>query len=101
MGASVCKKYPLAEPDAIPVRANPEIIPLVTVWPTPKGFPIASTNSPTSTVSLFLKSRWGRISSVSSLSTAKSLSSSDKITLPEISRPSCNTTLISVAPPTT
>ena len=38
IGASVCKKYPLADPEAMPVLANPEIIPFVTVWPTPKGF---------------------------------------------------------------
>ena len=33
-------------------RASAETMPLVTVWPTPNGLPIASTRSPTSSASL-------------------------------------------------
>ena len=43
------KKFRSLMPTA--VRAWAETMPLVTVWPTPNGLPIASTRSPTCTVS--------------------------------------------------
>jgi hypothetical protein len=43
------------------VRASAETMPLVTVWPTPKGLPMASTRSPTSTSSESRISRLGRL----------------------------------------
>ena len=33
--------------DLLPERASADTIPIVTVWPTPKGSPMASTRSPT------------------------------------------------------
>ena len=47
IGASVCRKsskLPLLKPVCRPFAL---MIPIVTVWPTPSGFPIASTTSPT------------------------------------------------------
>ncbi len=38
------------------VRASAETMPLVTVWPTPNGSPMASTRSPTSRLSESLNS---------------------------------------------
>ena len=42
------------------VRASAETMPMVTVWPTPKGSPIASTRSPTCTASELAKGTTGR-----------------------------------------
>ncbi len=39
------------------VRPSAEMMPLVTVWPTPKGLPMASTMSPTSMASESANSR--------------------------------------------
>ena len=47
MAASVWMKKPRSEMP-IWVRATAETMPLVTVWPTPNGLPMASTRSPTS-----------------------------------------------------
>ena len=39
IGASVCKKYPLADPEAMPVLANPEIIDRFKAYqPVERGF---------------------------------------------------------------
>ena len=81
------------------VRARPETMPLVTVWPTPNGLPIASTRSPTSRSS---ESRNGSVGSVAPLvsmrSSARSICSSWAISLAANSRPSLSTTRISSAP---
>ncbi len=80
------------------VRAKPETMPLVTVWPTPKGLPMASTRSPTSSWSLSPISSTGRRSPcVSSLSTAKSARSSASTRRASNSRRSASTTVISCA----
>ena len=46
MAASVWMKEPLSEM-LVSVRFRAEMMPLVTVWPTPNGLPMASTRSPT------------------------------------------------------
>ena len=91
-------KYPRPSPRAVPDLARPDTIPLLTVWPTPKGLPMARTNSPTSTVSLSRKVRYGISLFEWSFKTARSLSLSDKRADAENSRPSFSTTVISVAP---
>ena len=56
------------------VRASAEMMPCVTVWPTPKGLPIASTTSPTSSSSELAKSSVANFSLVSLMrSTARSV----------------------------
>ena len=85
----------------MPDRANPEIIPLVTVWPTPNGLPIAKTNSPTATASSSLSARKGILSAFSKIKIAKSFFSSAKATEAANWRRSLRTTLISEAFPTT
>src|SRR5207253_4548379 len=44
------------------VRASAEMMPCVTVWPTPNGLPIASTTSPTRSSSELAKSSVGNFS---------------------------------------
>ena len=81
------------------VRARAETMPLVTVWPTPKGLPMASTRSPTSAVFESRSSTAGRTSpSASTLRMARSVSSSSSTSVAENSRRSERTTVISVAP---
>ena len=46
MAASVWMKEPESEMP-VSVRFSAEMMPLVTVWPTPNGLPMASTRSPT------------------------------------------------------
>ena len=59
MAASVWMKY--WSSDWSPgTWAKAETMPLVTVWPTPKGSPMASTRSPTSTLSELAKASVGR-----------------------------------------
>ena len=50
MAASVWMKEPESEMP-VSVRFRAEMMPLVTVWPTPKGLPMARTRSPTSSCS--------------------------------------------------
>ena len=72
---------------------------MVTVWPTPKGSPIASTRSPTCTWSLSAKGTVGRRSPlVSILSTARSVRGSASSTLALNSRLSDSATTMSVPP---
>ena len=81
------------------VRAKAEMMPLVTVWPTPKGLPMASTRSPTSASSESLNSRVGRFSSPASMrSTERSERSSLSTSSAGNSRRSASTTVISSAP---
>ena len=75
-------------------------MPVVTVWPMPNGLPIASTTSPTSTLSLSAIGTAGR-SLASILITATSLFGSRPTTLAVNSRPSCRATFTSSAPSTT
>ena len=88
---------------AISVRASAEMMPLVTVWPTPNGLPMASTRSPTSSLSLSANSRNGKsLPPFSILSTARSVRSSWATILASNSRLSDSATRISVsAPPLT
>ena len=74
-------------------------MPEETVCPTPKGLPMASTSSPTSTVSLSRSVRAGRLAAPSSFSTARSLCSSANITVASYSRRSFSTTRIFDASP--
>ncbi|MNT39669.1 hypothetical protein D3C72_1759370 [compost metagenome] len=82
------------------LRPSAETMPLVTVWPTPKGLPMASTWSPTSSSSELPSTITGSLSS-SILSTARSVSGSVPITLPRAWRLSFRVTSISSAPSTT
>ena len=101
IGASVWMKYPRALPVAVPDRARPDTMPLLTVWPTPKGLPMASTSSPTSTVSLSRNRRNGISRAPSSFRIAMSDSSSANKTRAAYSSRVFSTTRISVACPTT
>ena len=69
MAASVCrKKFESLTPPAL--RATADTMPLVTVWLRPKGLPIASTMSPTSTESESRISRNGNFSPAPSIRTS-------------------------------
>ncbi len=81
------------------VRASAEMIPWVTVWPTPNGLPIASTTSPTCNSSELAKSSVGNFSCESlSRSTARSLRGSFSTIWASNSRLSDSDTLTSSAP---
>ena len=76
MAASVCRNTCVSA-CAISVRASAEMMPLVTVWPTPNGLPMASTTSPTSSLSLSANCRNGKsLPPFSIFSTARSVRSS-------------------------
>jgi len=80
------------------VRANADTMPMVTVWPTPNGLPIASTRSPTWSSSESCSSRNGTGSRPTSiLSTARSVLSSERTRVASNSRRSASTTRISSA----
>jgi hypothetical protein len=86
-------------PGPILVLARAETMPLVTVWPTPKGLPTARTKSPTSSSSESPKESEGSSSPrVSILSTARSVRSSAPNTWASNSRRSARATVISSAP---
>ena len=77
MAASVCMTPRMGRP-VLPLgssRPRPLTMPVVRVWSSPKGFPMANTFWPTSSVEL-LPSGIGLVSGLSTLSTATSLSSS-------------------------
>ena len=82
------------------LRPSALTMPLVTVWPTPNGLPIASTLSPTSSWSELPSTITGSLSSVI-FSTARSVSGSVPITLAWVRRLSLSITSISSAPSTT
>ena len=75
-------------------------IPMVTVWPTLNGSPIASTTSPTR-----VASDWPNVIGVRPVTemrtTARSVSGSLPTTLPVVTRPSASVTWISATPSTT
>ena len=76
MAASVCRNTCVSA-CAISVRAKAEMMPLVTVWPTPNGLPMASTTSPTSSLSLSANCRNGKsLPPFSIFRTARSVRSS-------------------------
>ena len=83
-----------------PERPSAETMPEVTVWPKPKGLPIASTMSPTRSVSEEPKVVAGR-SVASTCSTARSVSGSLPTTLASSFLPSESDTSISSAASTT
>ncbi len=83
-----------------PVRPRAEMIPLVTVWPTPNGLPIASTTSPTCSASEEPKVIAGRFSALTR-STAMSVSGSLPTTFASSFLPSASATSISSAASTT
>ena len=98
MAASVWMKEPLSEMP-VSVRFRAEMMPLVTVWPTPNGLPMARTRSPTCCCSRSsMASTGSRSLTFSSLSTAMSLRSSARMTVAGNSRRSFSTTLICWAP---
>ena len=81
------------------VRAWPETMPLVTVCPTPNGLPMASTRSPTSSLSESPSLRKGSASPPASMRrTARSVRSSTPTMVASNSRRSVSATLISSAP---
>ena len=82
------------------LRPSAETMPLVTVWPTPNGLPMASTWSPTCSASELPSVMAGSLSSVI-FSTARSLSGSVPITLAVVRRASGSTTSMASAPSTT
>ena len=82
------------------LRPSALTMPLVTVWPTPKGLPMASTWSPTCSASESPRVITGSLSR-SIFSTARSLSGSVPITLAGVRRASCSTTSMASAPSTT
>lgn len=99
MAASVWMKFSkLLMPSWL--RPSAETMPLVTVWPTPKGLPMASTWSPTWSSSELPSTIAGSLS-ISILSTARSVSGSVPITLARVWRLSLRVTSISSAPSTT
>ena len=63
IAASVWMKKPKSS-TPIWLRASAETMPLVTVWPMPKGLPIASTRSPISRLSESANCSVGKLSSV-------------------------------------
>ncbi|MNP50436.1 hypothetical protein D3C76_1447010 [compost metagenome] len=73
------------------------MMPMVTVWPTPKGLPMASETSPMWIVSERPMVIAGRLLR-SILSTARSVSGSLPITRARVSRPSLSATTIWSAP---
>ena len=80
------------------MRASAETMPEVTAWPTPKGFPIASTRSPTSRPSESPSTAGWRVApSSSTRSRARSLRSSEATTFAGNSRRSASTTLMAPA----
>ncbi len=80
-------------------RERAETMPLVTVWPTPNGSPIASTRSPTCTSAASSIAITGSFSAPGSIfSTARSARGSSSNTLAGHSRRSAVTTVISWAP---
>ena len=83
-----------------PVRPSALMMPMVTVWPTPNGLPIASTTSPTLSASEEPKVMAGRFSAFTR-STARSVSGSLPTTLASSLLPSASTTSISSAASTT
>ena len=84
------------------MRASAETMPEVTVWPTPKGLPIASTRSPTSSLSESPRTAgWSVSPSSPARRRARSLRSSETSTRAGNSRRSASTTLIAPAFSTT
>ena len=83
-----------------PVRPSAETMPLVTVWLKPNGLPIASTTSPTRSVSDEPKVMAGRFSE-STRSTARSVSGSLPTSFARSFLPSASVTSISSAASTT
>jgi hypothetical protein len=73
------------------------MMPMVTVWPTPSGLPIASTTSPTCTASELPSASAGSPSAVT-LSSATSLGLSVPTTAAGSVRPSGNSTVMLSAP---
>ena len=82
------------------LRPSADTMPLVTVCPTPKGFPMANTMSPTWTCSELFITITGSLSKLT-LSTAKSVSGSVPMILACVWRPSLSITKISSAASTT
>jgi hypothetical protein len=82
------------------LRPSALTMPEVTVWPTPKGLPTASTWSPTCSASELPSVSTGSRSSAI-LRMARSVSGSVPISLPRARRLSFRTTSISSAPSTT
>ena len=99
MAASVWMKFSNTSVPR-PERPSAETMPMVTVWPKPKGLPIASTTSPTRSVSTEPKVIAGR-SLASTRSTARSVSGSLPTTVASSTLPSDNDTSISSAASTT
>ena len=79
------------------LRPSAETMPMVTVWPTPKGLPIASTTSPTARLSAAGKVIAGSTSAPSMRSTARSVSGSRPTRRAANLRPSLSATSIASA----
>ena len=99
MAASVWMKFWNCEAPAC-VRSSALTMPAVTVCPTLKGLPMASTASPTCSARTLPSVTTGRLGS-SILSTAMSVSGSLPTTVARVLRPSASWTSMSVAPATT
>ena len=101
MGASVWMS-PVSMPmgDSIS-RSSPLTMPAVTVWEMPKGLPMATTGSPTSTVPSAASSAAASSWSVSTATTARSRSGIRPTTRPGSSVPSASFTVRSSVPATT
>ena len=101
MGASVWMR-PVSVPTGESIsRSRPLTMPEVTVWEIPNGLPMATTASPTSTVSSLARSAAGRSLPASTATTARSRSGSRPTTLPCSSVPSASFTFSSSTPATT
>src|SRR5688572_6453955 len=99
MAASVCMKRPNGLAGAIS-RPTALMMPMVTVWPTLKGSPMARTRSPTrawSDCPKVMAVRPGELTRT----TARSVSGSDPTIFPGTVRPSWSVTWMSVTPSTT
>ena len=97
IAASVWMKKPKSDTPTC-VRASAETMPLVVVWPTPNGLPMASTRSPICSASESPMAITGNGSGDSIFSTARSSDSSCSSTLLSNSRPSDIATLTWSAP---
>ena len=79
------------------LRPSAETMPIVTVCPTPKGLPIASTTSPTARLSVAEKVIAGSTASLAMRSTARSVSGSRPISFAANLRPSLSAISIASA----
>jgi len=85
----------------IPRRCLALMIPVVTVWSRPRGWPMATTHSPTSTASESPNRTWGRGLPASIFKTARSVLGSVPTTRASYRVPSASSTWTFEAPPTT